>query len=792
MRIIPLCLISVLFLAQSSYAWLDYGSQGVQTAVAKASTTAPYGFYEYLPQTYDSETNKRWPLVLFFHGVGECTPDKPLSSVLANGPPKNINSGTHYPAVVISPQTTAWPAAATTKQMLDYILQYYRIDLDKVYITGLSMGGGVTWNLVSYYPQLIAAAVPICGANDIPHDGAAFTNFNVWAFHAKDDGTVSVNQTYKWANEAGAYFSPPTTTPIQNNMPASGDNTACYVGSSTWNWLAGTLPSDAQSRFRVTIYGSGGHGIWSRAYTDNNMWNWLWQQTKLRESIHITVNSFTASRAHVSDLSNTTVVFTADVVSTNGTITNVSMNLNPLGGSPLVKMKHAGGNIYVSTNLILPGASVGTQTVTITIRDTNKNYKNGYTKVLVTHPPIGITVKSHSLSPTTLSDVSNKRIFMYLHATNVNALTTNVSVNLTALGGPSLFKLKQSGNIFTNSYLLQAWTFSPGSVNIPFYVTDTYKNSVIASVPVTVTHPANGVRVQSIQLSPHPVLNVSNTRMRVAIDTRSTNAFVTNVTLNLYSFGGGYLKLLQAGGNLFTNNLLVAAGTSAGIRYLPARIVDHFKNERSTNIPVTIVSPPNAIKIDSFTLDPKLPSANVKSTLFFRAVTTSTNSPSMSSVVLDLTSLGGTVNVPMVAGASNSYAYSFLLPKGLTASSYMVPMTVTDLWNNIAMSNMTIIVSNRKVKEEYELLSGNPLDLRTEGSLMRIGFTSATPEKVKISIFSMTGELVKELDPEGKAYVEWDGSNRKGRSVSTGHYFVVMTVKGKKEKLPVVKIGVIR
>jgi hypothetical protein len=549
--------------------------------------------------------------------------------------------------------------------MLDYVLQNYRIDPDKVYVTGLSMGGGVTWNLVSYYPQLIAAAVPICGANNSPHDGAAFTNFNVWAFHAKDDTTVSVNQTYKWANEAGAYFSPPTTTPIQNNIPPTGDNTACYVGTSTWNWVSGTVPSDSKSRFRVTIYGSGGHWIWTRAYTDNNMWNWLWQQTKLKESIHITVNSFTASRDHVSDLSNTTVIFTADVVSTNGIITNVSMNLASLGGPSLVKMKPAGGNIYVSTNLILPGASVGTQTVSITVRDSNKNYKNGYTKILVTHPPVGITVKSYSISPVALSDVSNKRIFLFLHATNVNAITTNVTANLAALGGPSQFKLKQAGNVFTNSFVLQAWTFFPGSVNIPFFVTDSYKNSVIVSVPMTITHPANGVRIQSIQLSPHPVLNVSNTRMRVMINAISTNALVTNVTLNLYSFGGGYLKLLPAGGNVFTNNILVAAGTSPGIRYLPIRIVDHFKNERSTNVPVTITSPPNAIRICSFALDPESPSANMKETLLFKAVITSTNSPSMASVVLDLTSLGGAANVPMVAGLSNIYSYAFLLPRGL-------------------------------------------------------------------------------------------------------------------------------
>jgi predicted peptidase len=121
----------------------------------------------YLPSDYDAQGTTQWPLVLFLHGSGERGDD--IEKVKIHGPPKLVSQGKAYPFVLVSPQCptgSRWNANELS-MLVDDLAKTYRIDRQRLYVTGLSMGGAGTWSLVSAYPGKFAAAMPLCGRGDL-------------------------------------------------------------------------------------------------------------------------------------------------------------------------------------------------------------------------------------------------------------------------------------------------------------------------------------------------------------------------------------------------------------------------------------------------------------------------------------------------------------------------------------------------------------------------------------------------------------------------------------------------
>ena len=121
----------------------------------------------YLPGDYDQAKDTAWPLVLFLHGSGERGDD--VDRVKIHGPPKLVASGKQFPFVLCSPQCPAnsrWNADELD-QLVDTLASTYRIDRQRLYVTGLSMGGSGTWSLIAAQPDKYAAAMPLCGRGDL-------------------------------------------------------------------------------------------------------------------------------------------------------------------------------------------------------------------------------------------------------------------------------------------------------------------------------------------------------------------------------------------------------------------------------------------------------------------------------------------------------------------------------------------------------------------------------------------------------------------------------------------------
>jgi len=142
----------------------------------------------YLPNGYDQDKEKTWPLILFLHGSGERGDD--VNLVKVHGPPK-IMETKNLPFIVISPQCPIgeWWTSEILMELLDAVIIWNRVDTSRVYLTGLSMGGYGTWSLAIQYPDKFAAIAPICGGGD-PSQAEKIKHIPTWVFHGAKDKTI--------------------------------------------------------------------------------------------------------------------------------------------------------------------------------------------------------------------------------------------------------------------------------------------------------------------------------------------------------------------------------------------------------------------------------------------------------------------------------------------------------------------------------------------------------------------------------------------------------------------------
>lgn len=161
----------------------------------------------HLPPGYKANAKQRWPLMIFLHGAGERGTN--LSVVAVHGPPKIVKKKPEFPFVLISPQCPPgerWDNE-TILALLDHAIAKYRVDTNRVYLTGLSMGGFGTWALAVSHPNRFAAVAPICGGGEtIPivladrRKQEQLKKLPVWAFHGAKDPVVKLEESENMVN----------------------------------------------------------------------------------------------------------------------------------------------------------------------------------------------------------------------------------------------------------------------------------------------------------------------------------------------------------------------------------------------------------------------------------------------------------------------------------------------------------------------------------------------------------------------------------------------------------------
>jgi len=256
----------------------------------------PFGHYLYLPQNYSVDLRESFPLILFLHGLGEKgNGTTELVKVLRNGPPKMVNNGHHFPAIIVSPQLTHgvgdWERingglgidnSRSLNDLVNQIKQDYNVDQDRVYVTGLSLGGGGAWAYARKYADEIAAVVPVCGVNTGPAGIPDLANVGVWAFHSFGDRTVGRGATLRQINRiAGTTMNGPDG--VASNYPGTDQDYVVSREAAQWVWRQGRY--DATGTLRFTMFPDAMHNAWTRAYNDTGapdtpFWHWLFNQKR--------------------------------------------------------------------------------------------------------------------------------------------------------------------------------------------------------------------------------------------------------------------------------------------------------------------------------------------------------------------------------------------------------------------------------------------------------------------------------------------------------------------------------
>jgi len=164
---------------------------GIQTA-GQFTMKVDLDYLLYLPKDYDQNGGKKWPLILFLHGAGERGEN--VEFVKIWGPPAIVEEK-DIPFIVLSPQcpgNRTWAELLLpVKRLLDEITIHYRVDLSRIYVTGLSMGGFGTFLMMENYPQYFAAYAPICGGGN-PMAVSRYKHVPGWVFHGDQDNAVPI------------------------------------------------------------------------------------------------------------------------------------------------------------------------------------------------------------------------------------------------------------------------------------------------------------------------------------------------------------------------------------------------------------------------------------------------------------------------------------------------------------------------------------------------------------------------------------------------------------------------
>ena len=207
------------------------------TAQLKTQVEVQMSYLLYLPNGYEQQES--WPLLLFLHGSGERGED--LELVKKHGPPKLIAAGKEFPLIVVSPQCPKgrWWEPIELVALLNDLSDKYKVDHDRVYVTGLSMGGFGTWQLASYAPDRLAAIAPICGGGE-KYWVKQFAHLPVWAFHGAKDTGVPPERSQLMVDELNKNGGHP----------------------------------------KLTIYPEAGHDSWTETYDNPELYAWLLEQKR--------------------------------------------------------------------------------------------------------------------------------------------------------------------------------------------------------------------------------------------------------------------------------------------------------------------------------------------------------------------------------------------------------------------------------------------------------------------------------------------------------------------------------
>jgi predicted peptidase len=233
---------------------LFFSSCAVDTSAFEKKTFNSMPYRLFVPVDYDK--TKKYPLVLWLHGVSARGTDNERQIIEGNTLGATIwtkpENQAKNPAFVVAPQCSPdgwWAQGPELKPSKDLekvvallkdLQKQYSIDPDRLYVVGQSMGGYGAWSIVTDYPEMFAAAVPLCGGGNLSK-AKDLVNVPIWAFHGDEDDAVEVERSREM---------------IEAIKEAGGNP-------------------------KYTEYAGVGHSVWHQAFADPELLNWVFAQKLL-------------------------------------------------------------------------------------------------------------------------------------------------------------------------------------------------------------------------------------------------------------------------------------------------------------------------------------------------------------------------------------------------------------------------------------------------------------------------------------------------------------------------------
>ena len=220
-------------------AWLHRPRPGMQVVQEmEIPHTCIEKYLVYLPSNYSR--HRTWPTVVYLHGAG-CRGSSPFR-ITAEGPPRHIKEGRKLPCIVISPLCRAemsWNPNAVAA-LLDEVSQTLSIDLNRIYLTGFSMGAYGVWETACAYPNRFAAILPVSGGGNA-RDAHRLRDIPIWAFHGDNDELIPLSRMQEMVDAVRR----------------------------------------AEAAVEFTIISEGGHAICNPTFGRQDVWDWLLKQRRV-------------------------------------------------------------------------------------------------------------------------------------------------------------------------------------------------------------------------------------------------------------------------------------------------------------------------------------------------------------------------------------------------------------------------------------------------------------------------------------------------------------------------------
>lgn len=270
------------------------------------STDAGYGFLQYLPPDYSTTPGRHVGLLLFLPGAGESVGSCDVWTCMTrHGPGKLLLAGAQVTfdamgqrearggsrvfadedVAVLMLHRPSTVDVVAINDFLTWANHSYRIDPRRIYITGLSLGGTMPY-VASEGRSRIAGGLANCEARSMASGGydaeTGFDRTPIWALQAWGDTTVSRDISIQWVDGIASGLAGGPIPSVLTGYPHQGGVTTESAGvlmtalyaPNGFTWVAGRS-AQGSSPLRFTLYPDDGHGVWTTAYDDQNVWDWL-------------------------------------------------------------------------------------------------------------------------------------------------------------------------------------------------------------------------------------------------------------------------------------------------------------------------------------------------------------------------------------------------------------------------------------------------------------------------------------------------------------------------------------